>query len=146
MQVDGDGRILLQKIGNGRRDMQEAEGHRCCQPDRALGRTCFIMCRFFRRNSFSQDSRGAFRETKPRLGKRKSTGCAVEQCCADAAFKTGYRLRHRGLGKTKRLGRGGEGTMLDDSGKHGPGRSEEHTSELQSLMRISYAVFCLKKK
>src|SRR3546814_2399838 len=32
---------------------------------------------------------------------------------------------------------------------HAPGRagrSEEHTSELQSLMRISYAVFCLKKK
>src|SRR3546814_3887003 len=29
-------------------------------------------------------------------------------------------------------------------GSHG--RSEEHTSELQSLMRISYAVFCLKKK
>src|SRR3546814_3445976 len=27
-----------------------------------------------------------------------------------------------------------------------PGRSEEHTSELQSLMRISYAVFCLTKK
>src|SRR3546814_4508209 len=31
---------------------------------------------------------------------------------------------------------------LDDGGR----RSEEHTSELQSLMRISYAVFCLKKK
>src|SRR3546814_10072563 len=29
---------------------------------------------------------------------------------------------------------------------HLVGRSEEHTSELQSLMRISYAVFCLKKK
>src|SRR3546814_2943720 len=29
---------------------------------------------------------------------------------------------------------------------HPPFRSEEHTSELQSLMRISYAVFCLKKK
>src|SRR3546814_8561099 len=28
----------------------------------------------------------------------------------------------------------------------GEGRTEEHTSELQSLMRISYAVFCLKKK
>src|SRR3546814_3338657 len=27
-----------------------------------------------------------------------------------------------------------------------PGRSEEHTSELQSLMRISYAVFCLQQK
>src|SRR3546814_7371405 len=30
--------------------------------------------------------------------------------------------------------------------RRGRGRSEEHTSELQSLMRISYAVFCLKKK
>src|SRR3546814_10212599 len=29
---------------------------------------------------------------------------------------------------------------------YAPDRSEEHTSELQSLMRISYAVFCLKKK
>src|SRR3546814_7808840 len=33
----------------------------------------------------------------------------------------------------------------DDEVRHHP-RSEEHTSELQSLMRISYAVFCLKKK
>src|SRR3546814_9659602 len=32
------------------------------------------------------------------------------------------------------------------SGVDLPDRSEEHTSELQSLMRISYAVFCLKKK
>src|SRR3546814_6003861 len=31
-------------------------------------------------------------------------------------------------------------------GETGEHRSEEHTSELQSLMRISYAVFCLKKK
>src|SRR3546814_10559591 len=36
-------------------------------------------------------------------------------------------------------------TQIDDQrGKYG--RSEEHTSELQSLMRNSYAVFCLKKK
>src|SRR3546814_6225972 len=35
--------------------------------------------------------------------------------------------------------RGGSTALL-------PFRSEEHTSELQSLMRISYAVFCLKKK
>src|SRR3546814_2282880 len=33
-----------------------------------------------------------------------------------------------------------------ESGDRHVGRSEEHTSELQSLMRISYAVFCLKKK
>src|SRR3546814_9562508 len=32
-----------------------------------------------------------------------------------------------------------------DALEHGAVRSEEHTSELQSLMRISYAVFCLKK-
>src|SRR3546814_2976717 len=35
---------------------------------------------------------------------------------------------------------------FSSSSKGGLGRSEEHTSELQSLMRISYAVFCLKKK
>src|SRR3546814_9492850 len=33
-----------------------------------------------------------------------------------------------------------------ESGTFAMARSEEHTSELQSLMRISYAVFCLKKK
>src|SRR3546814_3137312 len=37
------------------------------------------------------------------------------------------------------------GDRLLESGNV-PVRSEEHTSELQSLMRISYAVFCLKKK
>src|SRR3546814_1412614 len=36
--------------------------------------------------------------------------------------------------------------LLKDIYQHGVLRSEEHTSELQSLMRISYAVFCLKKK
>src|SRR3546814_5940377 len=34
----------------------------------------------------------------------------------------------------------------NDASSTARGRSEEHTSELQSLMRISYAVFCLKKK
>src|SRR3546814_8057552 len=38
--------------------------------------------------------------------------------------------------------------QIDNDGRDGEWafRSEEHTSELQSLMRISYAVFCLKKK
>src|SRR3546814_7150950 len=44
----------------------------------------------------------------------------------------------------------GGGFASNGYGEHSPGgysfRSEEHTSELQSLMRISYAVFCLKKK
>src|SRR3546814_4860711 len=38
---------------------------------------------------------------------------------------------------------GGQPLQFLTAGQH---RSEEHTSELQSLMRISYAVFCLKKK
>src|SRR3546814_2915340 len=45
--------------------------------------------------------------------------------------------------------RWGRCAVLKDSAHGTPltfGRSEEHTSELQSLMRISYAVFCLKKK
>src|SRR3546814_6335755 len=36
--------------------------------------------------------------------------------------------------------------LMSSSAKRAPSRSEEHTSELQSLMRISYAVFCLTKK
>src|SRR3546814_7065503 len=46
-------------------------------------------------------------------------------------------------------GRPNGGLGFGQSGRHPMhqyGRSEEHTSELQSLMRISYAVFCLKKK
>src|SRR3546814_1826047 len=42
--------------------------------------------------------------------------------------------------------RGACACWLGSPGLASPMRSEEHTSELQSLMRISYAVFCLKKK
>src|SRR3546814_3435745 len=45
--------------------------------------------------------------------------------------------------------RSSEGEIIDDPKRLkeiAQDRSEEHTSELQSLMRISYAVFCLKKK
>src|SRR3546814_2770555 len=41
---------------------------------------------------------------------------------------------------------GGDLLELEPEERAAAGRSEEHTSELQSLMRISYAVFCLKKK
>src|SRR3546814_7841328 len=47
---------------------------------------------------------------------------------------------HAALGPMLTAGRVATCTMVDLE------RSEEHTSELQSLMRISYAVFCLKKK
>src|SRR3546814_6440810 len=73
------------------------------------------------------------------------------------------RTEERGSGHVaypmKRLQAGGEmvvGVLVADTGPGGKpitwlrpadkrARSEEHTSELQSLMRISYAVFCLKK-
>src|SRR3546814_5293383 len=50
---------------------------------------------------------------------------------------------HRACGVVDRLVAGGQ---VDDRKSRVRQRSEEHTSELQSLMRISYAVFCLKKK
>src|SRR3546814_6486200 len=46
-------------------------------------------------------------------------------------------------GAARRRGIGAEGQRYRQQAH---ARSEEHTSELQSLMRISYAVFCLKKK
>src|SRR3546814_10550662 len=58
---------------------------------------------------------------------------------------------HHSHGRRRALCRGGRQLRDPVSGNAGceqtfSGRSEEHTSELQSLMRISYAVFCLKKK
>src|SRR3546814_10034909 len=50
---------------------------------------------------------------------------------------------HRRLALGRRVAKGG---AIRDMVGAGVKRSEEHTSELQSLMRISYAVFCLKKK
>src|SRR3546814_2926515 len=52
--------------------------------------------------------------------------------------------RGRGAGGCVHLGRSRLDGLPAEEGS-GAGRSEEHTSELQSLMRSSYAVFCLKK-
>src|SRR3546814_5739927 len=62
------------------------------------------------------------------------------------------RGRVRGPGRACYPQDGGIGSGKQPADRHEPRarhcgrRSEEHTSELQSLMRISYAVFCLKKK
>src|SRR3546814_5300580 len=50
------------------------------------------------------------------------------------------------LGPPRRTGRTGRAKAPLEDAAAGTMRSEEHTSELQSLMRTSYAVFCLKKK
>src|SRR3546814_7126024 len=60
-------------------------------------------------------------------------------------------LRHAGALEQRRHGRHrfGRGAGAEGRNRRRDGRlqrSEEHTSELQSLMRISYAVFCFKKK
>src|SRR3546814_10491532 len=60
-----------------------------------------------------------------------------------AELSAGYALRD-GRGVTKNEAQALE--MFKRAADHGELRSEEHTSELQSLMRSSYAVFCLKKK
>src|SRR3546814_7550910 len=56
----------------------------------------------------------------------------------------------RSIGQGGKQHHGADDDNLPSSGRvqrdHLRGRSEEHTSELQSLMRISYAVFCLNKK
>src|SRR3546814_2848667 len=58
----------------------------------------------------------------------------------------GQPLLGRGtIGQRQNLGRGNRVARIVQPAQTGQ-RSEEHTSELQSLMRISYAVFCLKKK
>src|SRR3546814_8411986 len=83
------------------------------------------------------------------------------QTCPDGSLLRTWRqmghiqteFRHCGKGRPSRRARDGE----ERPGLYGQrmsarrtapqaGRSEEHTSELQSLMRISSAVFCLKKK
>src|SRR3546814_7059551 len=65
--------------------------------------------------------------------------------------EAGCHAQDRGQGKLDEVGGKpfrGSGQKASGATRHGggEGRSEEHTSELQSLMRNSYAVFCLKKK
>src|SRR3546814_10521812 len=62
---------------------------------------------------------------------RRLTACIRRPACLSLRDLQGHRIRME-------VGEGAAERMLD--------RSEEHTSELQSLMRISYAVLCLKKK
>src|SRR3546814_6121286 len=59
-----------------------------------------------------------------------------------------HRSRLEGLSRTRAHARRIAGVLsgVVPAPAVGDFRSEEHTSELQSLMRISYAVFCLKKK
>src|SRR3546814_1874217 len=74
----------------------------------------------------------------------EESGCESREAPRLVAAGRGFDLDDVGaeIGQHQPAGRAHDGLAeLDDLD-----RSEEHTSELQSLMRISYAVFCLKKK
>src|SRR3546814_2017757 len=74
---------------------------------------------------------------------------ALEQCAGvcGGGDRVEVRVVVAGLGVQGHEQGDGEGALVVGQGDaHVASRSEEHTSELQSLMRISYAVFCLKKK
>src|SRR3546814_2068787 len=83
-----------------------------------------------------------------RLNKSLSTGCTEDR---NQYFAVCRPPIHEGVGRALRAAYQDQETatpldMAELIGKLDRIRSEEHTSELQSLMRISYAVFCLKKK
>src|SRR3546814_6264720 len=91
---------------------------------------------------------------------RIAEGGEIRACLVVRACNDHHVLRARLVGDEREVGWVGLGFVTgrdhdddaligrarDGADERGAGRSEEHTSELQSLMRISYAVFCLKKK
>src|SRR3546814_3328163 len=68
------------------------------------------------------------------------------RCGADHAQEADRRVRRILRSQFRQLQRPRIHRRDQHPNRRRPARSEEHTSELQSLMRISYAVFCLKKK
>src|SRR3546814_2760084 len=74
----------------------------------------------------------------------KSPQCGCCEGYADYLRQNGYAVTVNPTHDLVTMGR--EAGMADDVQGCHLTRSEEHTSELQSLMRNSYAVFCLKKK
>src|SRR3546814_7891079 len=91
--------------------------------------TLFPYTTLFRSRGARRAGLGYMEETKYALW--SAYGPTDRHCCC----RSGRRDAGAGAGGAEHL----LGPALPD-------RSEEHTSELQSLMRISYAVFCLKKK
>src|SRR3546814_5495374 len=88
------------------------------------------------------------------LGNDSQVGGALAQQFDDGGFRFAVGLRHQIVARffiNDEIVPAVEMRLQDRrrgmcGGNGGIKRSEEHTSELQSLMRISYAVFCLKKK
>src|SRR3546814_7286267 len=92
-----------------------------------------------------------FRSTAGADRREARHGRNATRCCPENARCAGHIRKERVLACCC-LCRHADGSVRCNPAQHCPfgrrsgDRSEEHTSELQSLMRISYAVFCLKKK
>src|SRR3546814_4672502 len=89
--------------------------------------------------------RGGFDCSVPHCLEQRHVHHVFPRLALDDACETvmGRRWRNNVACRQPAIHHIGNGSPLDDEREL---RSEEHTSELQSLMRISYAVFCLKKK
>src|SRR3546814_5953178 len=72
--------------------------------------------------------------------------CGPESLSGGEGDGGGAGIAGRGCSRSAHPGASARRHCVDGAAHPGVRRSEEHTSELQSLMRISYAVFCLKKK
>src|SRR3546814_7198629 len=83
-----------------------------------------------------------------RSGRRPAADADAHADAAGAAAGRAAAAGHRPAGRSDRAGRRRRRAqrLRAQAAYDVHKRSEEHTSELQSLMRISYAVFCLKKK
>src|SRR3546814_10167435 len=83
-----------------------------------------------------------------RVGLTRATIEEMYKIMALAAYEDRYVIptAHRELDEDAYVLRGSSGFGFREDSNGKSKRSEEHTSELQSLMRISYAVFSLKKK
>src|SRR3546814_1543121 len=77
---------------------------------------------------------------------RLEVGCSFAERAGDGVTARESRFRKRAAQPTRNARNQPSTAHSGHPSKTSPARSEEHTSELQSLMRISYAVFCLKKK
>src|SRR3546814_2246420 len=93
-----------------------------------------------RRGSTADGGGGRSCERRHRVVAARVMACdSGERRCPTFPLASGER---RGAGRSRRAMGWGGGTGYGSEVRF---RSEEHTSELQSIMRISYAVFCLKK-
>src|SRR3546814_4328502 len=166
---DGSRQASRRAARHGRRDRAAARRTAAADRPGIPGRTAFGARRrgrppdrrVLRRHAAADHGAGERRQPRPRLPRpaRRGAFAEVVQRHSRRAVAVGGRQTHRdgrapAVTRTPRRGGGPGGQRVPprppatarNPAQRSRFRSEEHTSELQSLMRISYAVFCLKIK